>query len=132
MPTPGGTFLRALDELSDAWSKGDDLGVRQASEKAWLAVVEATDSYLLAKHNISVPLDRTAHMERRKYLRATDRGDLEVTYGHLADTLHGDVFYFGESVGKNTMRTFLEEAADFIEQTTGVGGLQGVVQRITV
>jgi hypothetical protein len=71
-------------------------------------------------------------MERRKYLRATDRGDLEVKYGHLADTLHGDVFYFGESVGKNTMRTFLEEAADFIEQTTGVGGLQDAVQRISV
>lgn len=129
MPTPGETFLRALDELVDSQQRGDSLGVRQAAEKTWLAVVEATDLYLARMHNIVVPMDRTAHVERRRFLRDTGRGDLAIRYGHFSETLHGEIFYFGELVSSATLRTLLEDAADYVEQTTSAGGLVDAVLR---
>lgn len=97
--------------------------MRQAAEKAWLTVVEATDLFLAAKHNVRVHADERAHAERRRYLRDLNHGDLERAYSYLSQTLHGDIFYFGEPIKPATLRGFFEEAADFVEKTTGEAGL---------
>ena len=121
-----------MDELVGAYMSNDQLGVRQAAEKAWLAVVEATDWFLADGHNIRVDADERAHLQRRKYLLSLDRGDLERTYSHLAQTLHGDVFYFAEPFDPATLRRFFEEAAGFVEETTGEAGLvQAVWERLS-
>lgn len=129
MPSPGETFLRAVDELSTARAAGDDLGVRQSAEKAWLAVVEATDYLLGSKHNIRVHADERAHAERRRSLRDLQYGDLERNYGHLSQTLHGDIFYLGEEVSREQMQSFFEEAAEYVERTTGTSDLIRAVSR---
>jgi hypothetical protein len=125
---PRDTFSRAIEELTRAKASGDELGVRQAAEKAWLAVVEATDQYLLRNHNIRVSPDERAHSERRRYLHMLGKGDLERNYGYLSQTLHGDIFYLGEPVSPGRMRGFLEEAATFVEETTGTTGLVQLVR----
>ena len=127
MPRPGETFLRALDELTKAQKASDQLGVRQASEKAWLAVVQATDRFLQHEHGLYVTADERAHRERRGYLRTLNRGDLESTYVLLSQRLHGDIFYLGEPVTSADLREFFQDAADFEEMTTGEGGLVDAV-----
>lgn len=131
MPHSKETFLRAVDELVDARVRADDLAIRQAAEKAWLAVVEATDWYLVSRHNIRVNPDERAHVERRRAFHNLDRGDWERTYGYLSQSLHGDIFYLGEPVSPSTIRGYFEEAAKFIEETTGEAGLvQAVWERL--
>jgi hypothetical protein len=129
VPSPGATFFRAIDELLAARVATDELGVRQAAEKAWLAVVEATDFYLLKDHGVQVEGDERAHAQRRRYLRQLDRGDLENSYVLLSQNLHGDIFYLGEPVSPADLRRFFLEAAEFVEKATGEGGLVDTVLR---
>ena len=129
MSQPGETFLRALAELSEARAKGDTLGVRQAAEKAWLAVVEATDWYLENEHGIKVVQDDQAHRVRREYLRMYDRSDLEETYIVLSQRLHGDIFYMGAEVRSADVRRYFQTVAGYVEETTGYGGLVDAVAR---
>jgi len=129
VPSPDVTFLRAVDELVTARGNRDALGIRQSAEKAWLAVVEATDLYLLKNHGIRVDGDERAHQQRRRYLRQLDRGDLESAYVLLSQKLHGDIFYLGEPLSPAELRRFFLEAAEFVERATGEGGLADAVLR---
>jgi hypothetical protein len=103
VPSPKETFLRALDELSAAKQRNDELGIRQAAEKAWLAVVGSTDLFLLREHNLRVSGDDRSRAERRRFLQDVNQGDLARTYRYLAQTLHGDIFYLGEPVTAGQM-----------------------------
>ncbi len=125
--TPGEIYERALDELLDAVKEKDDLGVRQAAEKAWLSVVRATDLYLRHKHHLRITSERP-HAERRSNLRQVGREDLARVYSDLSQTLHGDIFYMGEDVSGALLRGFFLDAADYVEQTTGLEG-QGLWSR---
>lgn len=116
------TIRRAYEELDTARSEKDTLAGRQAAEKAWLAVVEATDRFLGSK-GIRVPPDSTAHVERRRGLRALGRHDLAKTYNDLSNSLHGDVFYFGEDYTSQDLDLLFREAAEYVEETTGVSGI---------
>jgi len=97
------------------------MDVRQAAEKAWLSVVEATDAYLL-KHNIRVNAAENPHMERRRHLRQLNRDEWARTYSDLSQTLHGELFYFGEDITPDLLRRYFLEAAQFVDNARGGGG----------
>jgi hypothetical protein len=111
-------YLKSLDELLEAESKKNDLGIRQAAEKAWLAVVQATDSFL-SRHGVRVDPTVRAHVERRRHLRSLGKDDWLRTYSSLADTLHGEIFYMGEEVTPDLLRRYFVDAANLIEECTG-------------
>lgn len=119
---PTVTVRRAFEELDEARSAKDSLAIRQAGEKAWLAVVEATDRFL-GKHGVRVPNDETAHAERRKGLRTLNRYDLVKSYNDLSNSLHGDLFYFGEEYSAAEIDIYFREAAEYVEETTGTTGI---------
>jgi hypothetical protein len=101
-------FVRA--KLSDAWSfleaakrefsesKGDPVKVRDAAEKAWNAVVQATDALIYALTGVR-PM---SHYERRVALRDLERRfegarrlGLRDRYMARYKVLHGEAFYEG-------------------------------------
>lgn len=116
------TIRRAFEELDDARGTNDSLAIRQAAEKAWLAVVESTDRFI-GKHGFRIPADSTAHSERRRALSKLGRDDLRAKYNDLSATLHGDVFYFADQVPTNELDSLFREAAEYVEETTGVSGI---------
>lgn len=96
--------------LSDAWSfleaakrefsesKGDPVKVRDAAEKAWNAVVRATDALIYALTGVR-PM---SHYERRVALRDLERRfegakrlGLRDRYMARYKVLHGETFYEG-------------------------------------
>jgi hypothetical protein len=120
---PVETFHRAVEELAEARTRSDRLKGREAAEKAWLAVVEATDRYL-ARKGIVIPEDRTAHSQRRRALYTLGRDGLRRTYSDLAISLHGDVFYFDDpGVSPKELDALFADAARYVEEMTGKHGL---------
>ena len=123
IPPPVETFHRGIEELAEARTKSDRLKGREAAEKVWLAVVEATDHYLALK-GVVIASGPRAHMQRRRAFATLDRDDLRRTYSDLASTLHGDIFYFDDlSEGGRELDSLYEEAARYVEETTGEHGL---------
>ncbi|MDE1819556.1 MAG: hypothetical protein KGI98_01740 [Euryarchaeota archaeon] len=94
----------------------DELHVREAAEKAWLAVVQATDQYLLGRHGVRAPQDETAHLFRKRTLRDQGEEELKEEYNALEGLLHGDAFYFGD-VGE--VPSLMGRARRYVERTTG-------------
>src|SRR5271157_5548401 len=109
---PVETFHRAVEELSEARRTSDRLRAREAAEKAWLAVVEATDRLLRAK-GVPIPPGPRAHVERRAGLTALNLEELRRTYSDLAESLHGEIFYFDEGEDSRTLDRLFEEAARY-------------------
>ncbi|HEV2519348.1 MAG TPA: hypothetical protein VGX00_01835 [Thermoplasmata archaeon] len=122
-PGPVETFRRALEELADARVRADRLKAREAGEKAWLAVVEATDRLLRSK-GVRIGPGPRAHVERRMALTTLGLDDLRRTYSDLAESLHGEFFYFDEGDSGVPLDALFEEAARFVEETTGEHGLR--------
>lgn len=121
-----GEFVEA--KLRDAWSfleaakrefsesKGDPIKVRDASEKAWNSVVQATDAliYALARSRLM------SHYERRTALRDLERKVESVKRLGLRDrymarykVLHGETFYEGV-VDLEEVKTELERVEEYI------------------
>jgi hypothetical protein len=123
MASPAEVYLRALDELVMAMAEKDELGVRQAAEKAWLSVVRATDSWLLRRHHLRIDPDDRPHAKRRNFLRDYGKDEWSRTYSDLSQTLHGDIFYMGDSVTGARLRKYFIDAATFVEDATGADGL---------
>lgn len=65
---------------------------REAAEKAWLAVVEATDAFL-AKKKVYIIKGPEAHKDRRDKLKMLGYRDLAGQYSIFETDLHGDCFY---------------------------------------
>lgn len=97
-------------------SSKDELHLRQAGEKAWLAVVEATDNYLLRHHGIRIAIDSSPHQARKRALRAVGADAMVEEYNALSGFLHGDVFYFGELT---ELPRLMVRARRYIEKATG-------------
>ena len=119
---PDRSFERALDELHAAREEKDALGIREAGEKAWLAVVEATDRFL-ARHGVHVELGPRAHFRRRSALPMLGRDVLRREYYVLSESLHGDLIYADESMPASDLDALFEEAARYLESTSGRSGL---------
>jgi hypothetical protein len=119
-------FTRA--RLSDAWSfleaarrefsesKGDPIKVRDASEKAWNSIVQATDALIYALTG-SKPM---SHYERRVALRDLERRMKSVKKLELRDrymarykVLHGEAFYEGV-VDLEEVKTELDKAEEYV------------------
>jgi hypothetical protein len=119
-------FTRAW--LSDAWSfleaarrefsesKGDPIKVRDASEKAWNSIVQATDALIYALTG-SKPM---SHYERRVALRDLERRMESVKKLELRDrymarykVLHGEAFYEGV-VDLEEVKTELDKAEEYV------------------
>jgi hypothetical protein len=119
-------FTRA--RLSDAWSfleaarrefsesKGDLIKVRDASEKAWNSIVQATDALIYALTG-SKPM---SHYERRVALRDLERRMESVKKLELRDrymarykVLHGEAFYEGV-VDLEEVKTELDKAEEYV------------------
>lgn len=123
VPKPVETYRRAVRELDDARAKSDRLQAREAGEKAWLAVVEATARFL-AEHNIIVEQGPRAHVGRRTGLTNLGREDLRRTYSDLAESLHGEYFYADEGDTGANLDALFAEAAQYVENVTGEKGLR--------
>jgi hypothetical protein len=119
-------FTRAW--LSDAWSfleaarrefsesKGDPIKVKDASEKAWNSIVQATDALIYALTG-SKPM---SHYERRVALRDLERRMESVKKLELRDrymarykVLHGEAFYEGV-VDLEEVKTELDKAEEYV------------------
>jgi len=119
-------FTRAW--LSDAWSfleaarrefsesKGDPIKVKDASEKAWNSIVQATDALIYALTG-SKPM---SHYERRVALRDLERRMESVKKLELRDrymarykVLHGEAFYEGV-VDLEEVKMELDKAEEYV------------------
>ncbi len=112
------TFLdTARRELETGLSANDHVKIRQAAEKAWNAVVQATDYAMYARGTTPVA-GREAHRDRRDFLERIGRWDLAQKYTYFAERLHGDVFYSGAEVSMEALRRYLDEVGDYIPQVS--------------
>ena len=109
---------RAVAELEAGRGANDRLKVREAAEKAWLAVTEATD-YFLLRRGVRIAPGPRAHVDRRQALTTLGRDDLRKTYSDLAESLHGEFFYFDEGDPGRGLDALFEEAAGYVEDATG-------------
>ncbi len=113
-------FLRAgREELEAGLSRGDQVKVRDAAEKAWNAVVQATD-FVMQRNGRSPLPGPAAHRDRRDFLEGIGRRDLAQKYTYFAEVLHGDVFYSGATLPMPRLRQYLDEVEDYIQQVSMV------------
>jgi len=113
-------FLRtSREEVDDGLRTVDWVKIRDGAEKAWNAVIQATDHAMRAHGRTPLP-GRGAHGDRLDYLDSIGRHDLAQGYSYLADRLHGDLFYNGVALPTDLIRRLLDEAADFVEQAAAL------------
>lgn len=113
-------FLRtAREETEQGLAGGDWVKIRDGAERAWNAVLQATD-HAMERHGRTPLPGRMAHADRREFLEDLGRADLAQRYSYFADRLHGDIFYDGRTVTASTLRLLLDEVARYVEETTGV------------
>jgi len=109
----------AREELEEGLRSNDHVRVRDAAEKGWNAIVQATDHAMQARGRTPIP-GRDAHRDRRDFLEGIGRSDLAVRYTYFAERLHGDVFYSGAAVPTETLRRYLEEVRDYLDQVSAL------------
>ena len=106
-------------ELDDGLRLGDQVRIRDAAEKAWNAVVQATDHLMQAHGRIPLP-GREAHRARRDFLEETGHPELAQKYTYFAERLHGDMFYGGAMLPAQRVRQYLEEVRDYLDRASKV------------
>ena len=92
---PAASIQRADEEYRKAAPSKDLLGLRDAAEKAWLAVVQATDEYLARKYHKVIEPGPDASAERVLILTTRGHYDIVQQYRNLRDGLHSTCFYGG-------------------------------------
>jgi len=108
----------ALGEFDAAKRVGNEMRMREAGEKAWLAVVDATN-YHLAREGVTIELGAEAHSQRRHALiRAREYGILN-RYSEFRQELHGECFYAGDCGPPEYLRRKIDEAREFVVELTG-------------
>lgn len=113
-------FLQAArTELEEGLSENNYVKVREAAEKAWNAVVQATDHAMNAHGRLPGP-GSFAHRSRRAFLEGVGRTDLASEYTYFAERLHGDIFYAGEPIPPDRGRRLLDEVEDYIRKLSTV------------
>lgn len=110
------TFLQtAREELEEGLSTGNYVKVRDAAEKAWNAVVQATDHAMRVRGRTPLP-GQEAHRDRRNFLEEIGRQDLLQSYTYFSERLHGDVFYWGSLLPAEALRRYLDEVEDYLRR----------------
>lgn len=111
---------RAFEERDAGVARGDELTLRQAAEKGWLAVVQATDDRL-ARHGVHVPSNEEQHVRRKEILEGLGpEGErLSEEYTSLEQGLHGDFFYGSAASNPVRLGRWLERARRYVESATG-------------
>ena len=110
------TFLAAArTELEEGLTSNDYVKVRDAAEKAWNAVAQATDHAVQIHGSVPLP-GRDAHVARRNFLEHIGRRDLSREYTYFVQRLRGDLFYTGTPLPAATARQFLDEVQEFIDK----------------
>src|SRR3972149_4209299 len=109
-------FLQAArTELEEGLIENTHVKVREGAEKAWNAVVQATDHAMKAHGRLPGP-GGFAHRSRRTFLEGVGRMDLARDYSYFAERLHGDIFAGGESSPPETPRRLLPEGEDYVRK----------------
>jgi len=115
----------ALREFRDGVANNDIVRVRDATEKAWNAVIQATNALIL--HYLGKT--PSSHWERRRLLRELEREKPEVEslgfrdrYSARERNLHEMVFYEG-LVDINDVEFELEKARRYVEDARKLLGL---------
>jgi|SRR3990172_784821 len=112
------TFLQtAREEIDEGFQANNYVKVRDGAEKAWNAVVQATDHAMRIRGRTPLP-GRDSHRDRREFLEEIGRADLARDFTYFAERLHGDVFYTGASVTAETATRYLDEVADYIQKVS--------------
>jgi len=88
-------LLTAREEIEQGFQVNDYVKVRDGAEKAWNAIVQATDHAMRVRGRTPLP-GRESHRDRREFFEGIGRSDLARDFTYFAERLHGDVFYAGE------------------------------------
>jgi len=89
--------------------------VRDAAEKAWLAVLQATDA-AMGRHGLVPEPGPRAHQTRHEFLEKRGREDLSARLHEMADRLHARYFYYGGVPDRARMEAALDEVADYVRR----------------
>jgi len=112
------SFLQLAREESDFGFDAKDIRrVRDAAEKGWLAILQATDAAMERQGVFPEPGAR-AHITRHEFLEGVGRQDLSDALHMFADKLHGSYFYFGAVPDRRGMGVVLDEEAGCIRRVT--------------
>lgn len=112
------SFLElAREEARTGYKAKDMRHVRDAAEKAWLAVLQAADAAMSRNGRVPEPGPR-AHYTRQEFLEEVGRKDLANQLRVFADMLHGQYFYYGAVPDQGRMQVALDEAAEFVRRVT--------------
>src|SRR3990172_9261271 len=104
-----GHLLFAREEAALGYEKKDERRIRDAAEKAWLAVCEAVDG-AMERHGVPLAAGPMAHSDRREFLESVNR-ELAKDMAFFAVKLHGDCFYQARCPAPAGMGTALGEVA---------------------
>jgi len=115
----------ALKEFRDGIANNDMIRVRDAAEKAWNAVIQATNALIL----YYIGKTPSSHWERRRLLRELEREKPEMEslgfrdrYSARERNLHEMVFYEG-LIDVNDVELELEKAKRYVEDVRKLLGL---------
>ncbi len=112
------SFLQlAREEADQGFQVKDMRRVRDAAEKAWLAILQATDA-AMERHGFFPDPGPRFHITRHEFLQGAGRTDLSDKLHMFADKLHGSYFYFGAVPDQRGMGVVLDEVADYIRRAT--------------
>jgi len=117
-------FMRSSKELDEGLRLNDQLKIRDAAEKLWNAIINATNALILKELDV-VP---ASHWERRKLLEKledllpeVEKLDLRDRYGARERYLHEMTFYDGiidpEMLRRevNRVKKYLDDVKKLIE-----------------
>ena len=113
-------IVRARAELDSAKKAGDELGASQASEKAWLAVAEATNALLVLK---GVPERKLPQGHQGVFFMLRKHGGPEMARILVLTrgVLHTEAFYRG-SVEWGIIGDTLAQAEAFVARVRRLAG----------
>jgi hypothetical protein len=103
----------AREEAAHGYASDDMRRVRDAAEKAWLAVIQATDAAMM-RHGLIPEPGPMAHRSRHRFLERVGRDDLSSLLHEMADRLHARYFYYGELPDRKRLEAGLDLAADYV------------------
>lgn len=112
-----GFYNEAIKELEEGIKEGNTIKLCDAAEKAWNAVVQATNALILKR----IGFLPKSHYERRRALKEIEDKDKELAklgiydrYAARSRLLHGEVFYKG-ILDHDLLRLEIKKALEFIE-----------------
>ncbi len=111
-----GALSLAGAEAEEGYRTRNQLKIRQAAEKAWLAANLATD-HAMEKHGQTPEAGPSAHTARHDFFEAIGQYELSEKLAYFADRLHGDCFYRGACPTEDGMNRALGEVREFLRRT---------------